>query len=49
LKTQLLDQPLAEAALVERPHQNLQARRITEFRRDHGAVEIGAKSDAILA
>ena len=48
-EAQFLDQRLAEAALAHRLHQILQSRSIAEFRRNHGAVEIGAKSNSVLA
>ncbi len=40
---------LPKPCCAQRLHQNLQARRVAEFGRNHGAVEIGAKSDAVLA
>ena len=45
----LLDQRLAEAVLAHRLNQNRQSGGIAEFGRDHGAVEIGAEADAVLA
>src|SRR5579862_4648414 len=48
-KAQFLDQRLAKAALAHRLHQILQSGGIADLRRDRGAVEIGAQSDAVLA
>src|SRR5271156_4042426 len=47
-EAQFFDQRLAKATLTHRPDQYLQSGGIAEFRRDHCAVEVGAKSNAVL-